>query len=216
LEEAERIKQLGYDREREEREEKARKEAEALENATRLKSQSNEIGYKKNTTSSSSAAANPIVAPFARLGFGALPSANTAAVAPPPRAPVEDDAPTTAREKYGNQKAISSDMYFGRGTYDPSAVSEAQTRLQNFSGATSISSDAYFGRTREEEEDTSYMGSGGGNYISNGDSSLANLESAARETLQRVLSNPDVQNVGETIRSGALKLSDYLASMSER
>ena len=70
-----------------------------------------------------------------------------------------DDAPTTARDKFGNQKAISSDMYFGRGSYDPVAVSEAQTRLQNFSGATSISSNQYFGR---EEDDLQGVPGGGG------------------------------------------------------
>ena len=42
-------------------------------------------------------------------------------------------------------------MYFGRNSYDPQAIAEAQTRLQSFQGAQSISSNQYFGR--EEEED---------------------------------------------------------------
>ena len=122
-------------------------------------------------------------------------------------------------------------MFFGRNEYDPTAVSEAQTRLQSFQGATSISSNQYFGR--EETEDGNTSGTEGGLL---GEGSLSGLEMAARETISRVLSSSEVQNVGETIRSSALKvcltvpglhaepliltsmiqLSDYLAQMSER
>lgn len=66
---------------------------------------------------------------------------------------------TSAREKFGTQKAISSDQYFGRGGYDSKAQSEANTRLQAFSGATAISSSQYFGRDEtqhEEEEGNAY------------------------------------------------------------
>jgi ADP-ribosylation factor GTPase-activating protein 2/3 len=47
-----------------------------------------------------------------------------------------------------------------------------------------------------------------------GDGSLAGLETSARDAVNRLLANPDVQNVQESIRAGALKLSDYLAQMS--
>lgn len=93
-------------------------------------------------------------------------------------------------------------MYFGRGTYDPTAVNEAQSRLQSFQGATSISSNQYFGRDDDEE----HGGSGGGTEGLLGDGSLAGLELAAKEALAKVLANPDVQNVGESIRTGALKV----------
>uniref|UniRef100_A0A0W0FAK6 Putative ARF GTPase activator n=1 Tax=Moniliophthora roreri TaxID=221103 RepID=A0A0W0FAK6_MONRR len=214
-EEEERIRQLGYDRQREEEEEKARKEAEAKLKAL-------EIGPKatppasNGTASTAGAQKSPA---FPRFGFGAIPGAGAAAAATAATAStsrtnsasIPDDSPTTARDKFGNQKAISSDMYFGRGTYDPQAVSEAQTRLQSFQGASSISSSQYFGRDEEEE--------GGMNRAGNdgvfADGSLAGLESAARDAISRVLSNPDVQNVGEQIRYGALKFSDYLAQMSD-
>ncbi|KAG6876348.1 hypothetical protein C0992_013284 [Termitomyces sp. T32_za158] len=209
MEEAERIKQLGYDREREEREEKARKEAEALRKAT-------EIGPKITTTVASSSTAKPANgnpaknAAFPRLGFGAIPGAGAAAAVAAPKVstPATDDSPTTARERFGNQKAISSDMFFERNAYDPNAVSEAQTRLSNFRGATSISSNQYFGR---EEEEDQLVG-----QPALQDGSLAQLEMAARDVVSKVLSNPDVQNFGESVRTGALKLSDYLAQMSER
>jgi len=111
-----------------------------------------------------------------------------------------DDAPTTARDRFGTQKAISSDMFFERGTYDPASVSEGRARLQQFQGATSISSNQYFGR--EEEEALSQASDGG----MLGDGSLAGLENAARDAVSRIIANPDVQNLGENIRSGALKV----------
>ncbi|GAW09274.1 arf gtpase activator [Lentinula edodes] len=208
-EEAERIKQLGYDRQREAEEEKVRKEAEAKMAAL-------EIGNK--TVSASVSAAKKVETPksasFPRFGFGAIPSAGAAAVvqgAKSNSSDAVDDAPTTARDKFGNQKGISSDMYFGRNSYDPQAAAEAQNRLQSFQGASAISSSQYFGR---DDEDELAMRRGNSDSLL-GDGSLAGLELAARDALSRVMANPDVQNVGDSIRNGALKLSDYLAQMSE-
>jgi hypothetical protein len=45
-----------------------------------------------------------------------------------------------------------------------------------------------------------------------GDESLAGLETATREAMQKLMSNPHVQKVGETIRVGALKVSVFLLS----
>ncbi|KAF8187758.1 hypothetical protein BJ912DRAFT_969537 [Pholiota molesta] len=224
LEEAERLKQLGYDREREEAEEKERKEREAAAAARALPvagavaSSVSGGGVNGARNKFASPKAEPQkAAAFPRLGFGAIPGAGAAAAVAAATTstrstPVADDAPTTAREKFGNQKAISSDMYFERNDYDANNTREAQTRLQSFQGATSISSNQYFGRN-EEEDPAGGDGMDGGLL---GDGSLSGLESAAKDAIARVLSNPDVQNVGESIRSGALKLSDYLASMSER
>lgn len=92
-------------------------------------------------------------------------------------------------------------MYFGRNDYDPEAIGEAQTRLHNFQGASSISSNQYFGR--EEEEDPNGPGNTEGLL---GDGSLSGLESAARDAYDRLRSHPDVQNMGDSIRSGALKV----------
>ena len=99
-------------------------------------------------------------------------------------------------------------MYFGRNSYDPDAVREAQTRLQSFQGATAISSNQYFGREEEEEARLGGGGSNDGSLLGDG-SSLAGLENAARDAVTRVLSNPDVQNVGETIRTGALRVCGF-------
>ncbi|KAH7913374.1 hypothetical protein BJ138DRAFT_641127 [Hygrophoropsis aurantiaca] len=218
-EEAERIKQLGYDRQREEEEEKARKEAEAAAASARLQAQANSVSVgarsgtepgKVDLQKGNSQDLERLGMGFRKLGFGGVPSP-ASAPASARASPAVDDAPRTARDKFGSQKAISSDMYFGRNDYDPAFVSESQSRLQNFQGATSISSNQYFGR--EEEEELERNGGTDGGLL--GDGSLAGLEVAARDVMARVMANPDVQNVGDSIRTGALKLSDYLAQMSQ-
>ena len=90
-------------------------------------------------------------------------------------------------------------MFFERGAYDPASAAEGRVRLQQFQGATSISSNQYFGR---EEEEAAAEGSDG----LLGDGSLAGLETAARDAVTRIMANPDVQNLGENLRSGALKV----------
>ncbi|THH19499.1 hypothetical protein EW146_g1678 [Bondarzewia mesenterica] len=195
LEEAERVKQLGYDREREEQEERVRTEKEALE----LKSKAASAGIKAKTVETVKAAPKPngssqdmerLGMGMKRLGFGAVPAASASSKAS--TSVVVDDSPTTARDRFGNQKAISSDMFFGRNDYDPAAVSEAQARLSQFQGATSISSNQYFGR--EEEDDLVAANADGGLL---GDGSLSGLETAAKDAIARVMANPDVQNLGE-------------------
>lgn len=206
-EEEQRIRQLGYDREREEQEEKARREAEEKRKVA-------EIGKIASMAATSTTAKEGAQNTNLRLGFGALPgkraSPVVAAGAPTSKVSIIDDAPTTARDRFGNQKAISSDMYFERNAYDSTVVREGQTRLQSFQGATSISSDQYFGR--EEEEGEQGLSERDGGLL--GDGSLSGFENAAKDVVNRLLANPDVQNMQESIRTGALKLSDYLAQMS--
>ena len=98
-------------------------------------------------------------------------------------------------------------MYFERGSYDSNSRAEAQTRLQSFQGATSISSNQYFGRS-EDEEAAAFASSSaaGGGYLN--EESLQNLGASARDAVQRVLANPDVQSIGESLRTGALKVRD--------
>ncbi|KAF8553675.1 ArfGap-domain-containing protein [Imleria badia] len=214
-EEAERIKQLGYDRQREEEEERARQQAEQAAQAdTKAKAVSTSpaattIPGRVDVQKGNSQDLERLGMGFRKLGFGGVPTASQTASSPRSTPPA-DDGPTTAREKFGTHKAISSDMFFGRNDYDPTFVAESKQRLSNFQGATSISSNQYFGR--EEEEELERGGSEGGLL---GDGSLANLEVAAKDAIARLMANPDVQNVGESIRTGALKLSDYLAQMSQ-
>ena len=69
----------------------------------------------------------------------------------------EESTSQSAREKFGNAKAISSDQYFGRNEYDPAISAEQQSRLNQFQSARAISSDQYFGR----EDELEGSGSGG-------------------------------------------------------
>lgn len=104
---------------------------------------------------------------------------------------------------------ISSDQYFGRGTYDSTTTAEAQNRLQSFQGATAISSNAYFGRPEEDDHDEDGGHAGGGDGILGlGDNeTMQGLERGIRDMAGRVLGSEEVQNLGDQIRAGALKVS---------
>lgn len=108
-----------------------------------------------------------------------------------------DESETFARSKFGTQKAISSDEYFGKGSYDPNAQAEAKTRLQGFEGATSISSNAYFGRPEEEEEED-----------------YGDLESAAKDFVRKfgITAADDLENLTNVIGEGASKLQGAIRS----
>lgn len=101
--------------------------------------------------------------------------------------------------------AISSDMYFERGNYDADESAAAQGRLREFNGQTAISSDAYFGRERNSFDEDDQANEG---MLGSGDT-YQQLEDTARDWAQRVAANPDVQQLGEGIRAGALKVSRY-------
>lgn len=102
-----------------------------------------------------------------------------------------DEADNFARAKFGSQKGISSDEYFGKGAFDPSAQAEAKTRLQGFEGATSISSNAYFGRPDEEVVDD-----------------YGDLESAAKDFVRKfgITAGDDLDNLSSMLGEGATKL----------
>ncbi|KDQ51584.1 hypothetical protein JAAARDRAFT_199040 [Jaapia argillacea MUCL 33604] len=98
-----------------EAEEQRRKEAELLEATTKVKARA--MGGRRAWRE--------------RLGFGGIPVANAPASTSSSCAPTED-SPTFTCEKFGTQEAISSDMYFGRNSYDSDALSEAQQHLSAF------------------------------------------------------------------------------------
>ncbi|KAH9828334.1 arf gtpase-activating protein [Teratosphaeria destructans] len=126
-------------------------------------------------------------APKAAMGFGSTS-----------RAAQADDSERYAREKFGTQKGISSDEFFGKGSFDPNAQAEAKTRLQGFEGATSISSNAYFGRPEDEGED-----------MSGGD-----LESMAKDAIRRfgITAGDDLENLGGLLGEGASRLQGAIRS----
>lgn len=103
------------------------------------------------------------------------------------------------------ETGISSEQFFGRGSYDPAASAEAKQRATQFTGATAISSNAYFGR-EEEEEDMDADESGLLGELGGGEG-VAAIERGLRDLAGKVMANPDVQNLGDSIRTGALKAS---------
>lgn len=112
-----------------------------------------------------------------------------------PRAAEEE---SYARSKFGNQKGISSDEFFGKGTFDPNAQAEAKTRLQGFEGATAISSNAYFGRPEEEGDGEDY----------------GDLETAAKDFVRKfgITAGDDLENLTQVLGEGATKLQGAIRS----
>ena len=105
-----------------------------------------------------------------------------------------DDSEKYAREKFGTQKSISSDEFFGRESYDPAAQQEAKTRLTGFEGATSISSNAYFGRPEDD------IAEGSGDY--------GDLETAAKDLIRRfgLTAGDDLENLTNVLGEGSRRL----------
>ncbi|KAF9173460.1 ADP-ribosylation factor GTPase activating protein, ER-Golgi transport [Mortierella sp. AD011] len=151
--EAERIAALGAEAAEQERLEKAAAAERAAQRAADLENSRNQpkasptlVNYYQANTAGDAAKSNQdglarLGMGMGRMGFGAVPSGRPSNNYSTPQA-----ESTAAREKFGSQKAISSDQYFGRNNYDSKAQTEATARLQSFTGATSISSNQYFGR----------------------------------------------------------------------
>ncbi|KAI0099920.1 hypothetical protein GGR51DRAFT_534138 [Nemania sp. FL0031] len=203
-EEAERIEKLGYDPEAE--------AAEAKSSAATSKAEASNVSPIPTSTSSygsghtrqkSAAEVERLGMGFGRLGFGQVgggkPAAATAAKnaggfgsVGPVKATPEADEERYARNKFGNQKGISSDEFFGKGAYDPNAQSEAKARLQGFEGATAISSNAYFGRPEDEEGAEDY----------------GDLESAAKDFVRKfgITAGDDLDSLTNALGEGATRL----------
>ncbi|KAI1810621.1 hypothetical protein GGS20DRAFT_566549 [Poronia punctata] len=205
-EEAERIEKLGYNPEAEAAEVKAA-------TATTSKSEASNVvsptpapsgGYGSGHTRQKSAAeVERLGMGFGRLGFGQVGGKKPAAAASKPNAggfgsvgPVkatpEADEERYAREKFNNQKGISSDEFFGKGAFDPSAQSEAKNRLQGFEGASAISSNAYFGRPEDEDDGEDY----------------GDLEMAAKDFVRKfgITAGDDLDNLTSALGEGATRL----------
>ncbi|KAK3841230.1 MAG: hypothetical protein J3R72DRAFT_445685 [Linnemannia gamsii] len=158
--EADRISALGAEAAEQERQEKKAAAERAAQRVTDQENARNQPKaapqltnyYQANGAGSASTKVNEeglsrLGMGMGRMGFGAVPSSR------PANSYTPQVDPTTARDKFGGQKAISSDQYFGRNNYDSKAQSEANQRLQSFSGATSISSSQYFGRDESVPQD---------------------------------------------------------------
>lgn len=135
---------------------------------------------------------------FQKLGFGMINGSNSV----PSQQKKYKEVKYTGEvsNKFGNQKAISSEEYFGRGRFDEDSQKEAKEKLKNFSNAQSISSSSYFG----EEEDVN-----GGNR---GRAESFNLENTAREFASKFSgnANQDLDVLKDALEDGATKVGQYL------
>jgi ADP-ribosylation factor GTPase-activating protein 2/3 len=104
--------------------------------------------------------------------------------------------------RFGTQKGISSDEFFGRETFNPAAQAEAKSRLSNFEGATAISSNAYFGRPEDDLPSVDEYGGYG------------DLEGAARDFVRRfgITAGDDLEQLTQVLGDGATKLQGKLQS----
>uniref|UniRef100_A0A060T2F1 ARAD1C31240p n=1 Tax=Blastobotrys adeninivorans TaxID=409370 RepID=A0A060T2F1_BLAAD len=216
-EEQERINRLGYNPSQEDPAASAVKEDKtsvpvSLSNPTGPSSGNTPSTGFGAAPSSSASSVSTKPAPI-KLGFGqtsapqqaAKPAAPKAFGSTPSPAPAANSSgPSEVMSKYGNQKAISSDEFFGRNSYDPQAQAEARTRLQAFGGATSISSSSYFGRDEEEEEAERAMGSGMGEYGS--------VERVAQDLADKLkdIANEDLGVLKDAVEQGASRVADMM------
>ncbi|KAI9692856.1 MAG: ADP-ribosylation factor GTPase activating protein, ER-Golgi transport [Bathelium mastoideum] len=215
-EEAERIEKLGYDPDAEAAQEQQQKKAAAAEaSSTKAAPGGNEgilsptpISPPRTGGASASGEVERLGMGVGRLGFGQVgggaKAASAAAGGAGPkkmgfgsvgatRGAAKDESERYARDKFGTQKGISSDEFFGRNAYDPAAQAEAKGRLQGFEGATSISSNAYFGRPEEDEAAQEGYG---------------DLEGAARDFVRKfgVTAGDDLENLTHLLGEGATRL----------
>ncbi|KAI0132267.1 hypothetical protein BJ170DRAFT_691445 [Xylariales sp. AK1849] len=223
-EEAERVAKLGYDPEAEEAE--AKKTIATKSEATNVVSPtpvSPRGGYGSGHSREKSAAEVERLGMgmgFGRLGFGQVGGAKPAAAPAakknaggfgsvgPVKAAADGKFQSThdderyARSKFGSQKGISSDEFFGKGSFDPNAQAEAKTRLQGFEGASAISSNAYFGRPEDEDAGEDY----------------GDLEGAAKDFVRKfgITAGDDLENITSALGDGATRLQgairNYLGS----
>ncbi|KAL2872499.1 ADP-ribosylation factor GTPase-activating protein [Aspergillus lucknowensis] len=211
-EEAERIEKLGYDPEAEEKEAKAKGTstgATAIAAPTPISPSRGSFGATRSSHERNSSDVERLGMGIGRLGFGQTAGAKPTAPAPKklgfgsvgakPSAEDEEEL-RQAKSRFGAQKGISSDEFFGRERFDSAAQSEAKERLRQFDGATSISSNSYFGRPEDDyppAEDT-----------------YGDLESAAKDFVRRfgITAGDDLENLTQLVGDGATKLQGAIRS----
>lgn len=139
---------------------------------------------------------------FQKLGFGMTAGSNSVTSEKSKNyKPVNYSGEVS--NKFGTQKGISSDEFFGRGPrFDENAKSEAKDKLQAYNGAQSISSSSYFGEDESAQNPRHNANAGG----------LSELESNARDFASRFSgnANQDLDVLKDAFEEGANKLGGYL------
>lgn len=230
-EEAERIEKLGYDPEAEQAEADAKARTAAASSTTTITSPTPispsraGLGAAGKSHERSSSEVERLGMGMGRLGFGQVSRPAAAPKKPgfgavgPSKSPADGMLPSLfrvthnltivieeelaqAKSRFGTQKGISSDEFFGRDRFDSNTQAEAKERLRQFDGAASISSNSYFGRP---EDDLPPMDDGYGD-----------LETAAKDFVRRfgITAGDDLENLSHIVGEGATKLQSELTIQS--
>ncbi|OJI83969.1 hypothetical protein ASPTUDRAFT_29966 [Aspergillus tubingensis CBS 134.48] len=197
-EEAERIEKLGYDPEAEQAEADAK--AKTTTTAATAIASPTPISPSRNTQERNSGDVERLGMGIGRLGFGQTVGVKPAAPKKPgfgavaPRSAADDEELKQAKSRFGSQKGISSDEFFGRDRFDPNAQAEAKERLRQFDGAQAISSNSYFGRPEDD--------------LPVADDTYGDLENAAKDFVRRfgITAGDDLENLTQLVGEGATKL----------
>ncbi|KAJ5176150.1 uncharacterized protein N7482_002027 [Penicillium canariense] len=198
-EEADRIEKLGYDPEAEKAEAQAKAATPSITSPTPISPNRAGFGATGKTHERTASDVERLGMGMSKLGFGqvskpAAPKKLGFGAVGPAKSNVDDEELVQAKSRFGTQKGISSDEFFGRDRFDPNAQAEAKQRLNEFDGATSISSNAYFGRP---EDDLPAIDDGYGD-----------LENVAKDFVRRfgITAGDDIENLSHLVGEGATKL----------
>lgn len=133
---------------------------------------------------------------FAKLGFG-MTANNAAELKTNSGGKKYEEAKYTGdvAKRFGNQKGISSDQFYGTGNYDESKAQEARSKLQAFSNSQSISSSDYYGED-DVQQFRDHNGSG-------------NIEQQVYEFAEKYMGD-DINVLKNALEEGAEKLGGYL------
>lgn len=226
-EEADRIEKLGYnpDEEAAEAKKAANDSSSSVITPTPVSPPRGGYGSASHTREKSASEVERLGMGMGRLGFGQIGAAKKAAEAKkassggfgsvgPIKATsngtlqfvhlmkkattnISTEEDSYASKKFGSQKGISSDEFFGKGQFDPNSQAEAKTRLQGFEGASSISSNAYFGRTDDQPAEE-----------------YGDLETAAKDFIRKfgITAGDDLENLTQVLGEGATKLQGAIRS----
>lgn len=134
---------------------------------------------------------------FAKLGFGmtASTASTTNNNSNQGKKYKEIDYTGDVAKRFGQQKGISSDQFYGIGNYDESKAQEARTKLKEFSNSQSISSSDYYG-----EDDVSQFKQNNGGI---------DVEQQVIEFAEKYMGE-DLNALKGALEQGAEKLGGYL------
>lgn len=124
---------------------------------------------------------------------------------------------TTAQEKFNKCKAISSDMYFGRGQYDEQENAIARERLKQFEGQTGFGSSSYFGRDENTSGNSTNNPTRSNSSYSFSDV-VGQVSYHASDFARKFVgqATDDLESVRKIVTSSSMKISDIMQDLQNK